>query len=180
MESKSTHHYGIWIATTIAIVFAAIYVGALVTLSRSQKAVAAQASELAAEVQREESTQILASLLKDLSEDTSKLDAFFISPEGAVSVIEDIEGLSSVVGASISVADVHIEDENAETGEGTLTMNVSAEGSWRSMRHLLTLLDTLPFQSELTSVTLTLVSDEDSEAAAQWSLRGLVRVSLRR
>ncbi len=180
MESKSQHHYGIWVATTIAIVFAAIYVGALVTLSRSQKAVAAQASELAAEVRREESTQILAALLEDLSGDTSKLDAFFISPDGAVGVIEDIEALSSVIGAPLSVADVRIEDENAETGEGTLSMNVSAEGSWRSTTHLLTLLDTLPFQSELNSVTLTLINDEDSDAAAQWSFRGLVRVSLRR
>lgn len=180
MESPRSHHYGIWMTTLVAVLLAGIYVGALVVLSRTQKAVASQVAELAGDVQREESMQALSGLLEDLSGETATLDAFFVSPDGAVGVIEDIEALSSTVGASIGVSDVHIEEADTTTGEGTLLMNVTASGSWRSMTHLLVLLDALPFQSELESATLTLVGDESEDTSAQWSLRGLLKVSLRR
>lgn len=180
MQSPRTHHYGIWSTTLVAVLLAGIYVGALVFLSRTQKAVASQAAEIAGEARREGSMHALSDLLKDLSGETSKLDAFFISPDGAVGVIEDIETLSSIVGAPVSVSDVRIEDQNAKTGEGTLLMNVAASGSWRSVTHLLALLDALPFQSELGSATLTLVDADNEDSDARWSLRGLLKVSLRR
>lgn len=179
METKPTRHYGIWMAATLMVVLAAIYVGALVMLVRSEKALAMQAAELAGEVRREGSMHALIGLLKDLSQDTARINAFFVSPDRAISVIEDIEALSSVVGVTIAVADVRIQDQNTATGEGMLSMNVAASGSWRSMAHLLLLLDALPFQSELDSVTLTLVSADEGDASAQWSLRGLLHVPLR-
>ncbi len=177
MESQRTHHYGIWMATTVATLLAGVYIGALIVLSHSQEVVAAQAVELEAEARREKSMHTLSDLLRDLSEYTTKLDSFFISPDGAVSVIEDIEALSSVVSVPVTVSDVHIEDQDAKTGEGTLSMNIAAAGSWRSITHLLVLLDSLPFQSKLESVTLTF---EDGGENAQWSFRGLLTVSLRR
>lgn len=180
MQSPRAHHYGIWLATLVAVLLAGIYVGALVFLSRTQKAVASQATELAGDARHEESMHILSALLKDLSGETTKLDAFFVSPDGAVGVIEDLEALSSVVGVPITVSDVRIEDQDAKTGEGTLSMNVAASGSWRSMTHVLTLLDALPFQGQLGSVTLTLIDAESDKASAQWSFRGLLKVSLRR
>jgi hypothetical protein len=179
MGSRPLHHYGIWTAIALTIALASIYVGALIMLSRSQKDLAAQAAELAAEVRREESMQTLGGLLRDLSADTMKLDAFFVAPEGAVGVIEEIEALSLVVGVPISVADVRIQDQDPATGEGVLSMDVAAAGSWRSMTHLLALLDALPFQSELDSATLTLISTEE-EASAPWSFRALLLVPLRR
>lgn len=179
MKTKLTHHSGIWAATVIVVVLAAVYVGALVTLVRFEKALATQAADLAREVRREGSMHELSGLLEDLSEDTAQIDTFFISPGNAVSVIEDIEALSSVVGASITVADVRIQDRDEATGDGTLSMNVAADGSWRSMVHLLSLLDALPFQSELDSVTLTLVEASEEDASARWSVRGLLRVPLR-
>ncbi|MBP9851069.1 MAG: hypothetical protein KBC47_05255, partial [Candidatus Peribacteraceae bacterium] len=77
------------------------------------------------------------------------------------------------------VSDVHIEDQDATTGEGMLSMNVAASGSWRSMTHLLTLLDALPFQSKLESATLTLADADSDDAGVRWSFRGLLKVSLR-
>jgi len=179
MQSPRTHHYGIWLTTLIAVLLAGVYVGALVVLSRTQKAVAAQAAELAGDVRREESMHALSGLLEDLSGETMKLDAFFVSPDGAVGVIENIEALSSIVGVPVAVSDVHIEEQDTTTGEGTLSMNVAASGSWRSMTHLLTLLDALPFQSELESATLTLIDADSEETTARWSFRGLLTVSLR-
>ncbi|MEN9405414.1 MAG: hypothetical protein RLY47_373 [Candidatus Parcubacteria bacterium] len=180
MQSPRSHHYGIWMTTLVAVLLAGVYVGALVFLSRTQKTVASQAAEIAGEARREGSMHELSDLLNDLSSETTKLDAFFISPDGAVGVIEDMEALSSIISAPITVSDVRIEDQDATTGEGMLTMNVAASGSWRSMVHLLTLLDALPFQSELNSATLTLSNADGEDSDARWSLRALLKVSLRR
>ncbi len=179
MQSSRTHHYGIWMTTLVTVLLAGVYVGALVILSRTQKAVAVQVAELAGDVRREESMHALSGLLEDLSGETAMLDAFFVSPDGAVGVIENIETLSSVVGVPVVVSDVHIEDQDATTGEGMLSMNVAASGSWRSMTHLLTLLDALPFQSKLESATLTLADADSDDAGVRWSFRGLLKVSLR-
>lgn len=176
--SRHTHHYGVWIATGVVVLLVGTYGAGLIVLDRAKGTIATQATELAAEVRREESVHILSDLLEDLSEETTKLNAFFVPPEGAVGAIERVEALSSSVGVPVSASDVHIQDRDPLTGEGTLFLNVATEGSWRSVTRVLMLLDTLPFQSRLQSVVLSLINGDD-ESPARWSFKGLLAVPLR-
>lgn len=177
--SQHARHYAIWITASVAVVFAAVYGGALVLLFGARDTIATQATELANEMRREESMHTLSDLLKDLSSETEKLNAFFVAPDGAVGAIERVEALSAVVGFPVTASDVHIENQDPVTGEGTLFLNVAVEGTWRSVMHALALLDTLPFQSTLESASLAVV-DSDDKRAARWSLKSLLKIPLRR
>lgn len=163
----------------IALLFVALYVFGVWYVKHLHGIVNAQATELAAETTREASLHNLGGFLQSLSADQSRLASLFITPAAAVGLIERIEQLGDDVGAIVSISGVTIDDKNAETGEGTMVMNVAAEGSWRKMTQLLALLDTLPFASRVERASFIRSGDTESGGAV-WSLRAVVHVPLRR
>jgi hypothetical protein len=139
--------------------------------------VRAQAVELSLETTRETSMRSLSGFLADLTGDEKKLSSFFVAPDNAVMMIETIERLGNLVGAPVSISGVRIEEQNQDTGEGTMTMNVSAEGTWREVSELLALLDTFPFASSVDNVTLVQIGEEKEQV---WSFRAIMSVALRK
>jgi hypothetical protein len=167
-------------AIVAALLLALVYCGGVWYVKRLERTVEAQASELSLELTREASMRSLAGFLEELKPDAQRLSSFFVAPDDAVATIERVEGLGDLAGAPVSIGGVRIEGEDPETREGSMITDVAAAGTWREIMRLLALIDTLPFASALENVSLTSggVAGEDSER--QWSLRGTLRVTLRR
>ena len=176
MKTKS-HTYVFWTATAIMLVLVGCYVVMIRYIKQQQHSVATHSIELAREVSREEMIRSTEILLRDLSEKKTLFDEFFIAPDKVVSAIERIEQLSQSVGVPITIADVNVQSDATETGEGTLSLNVSSEGTWTSMVHLTYMLDLLPFESSVVTSNLTLASNDDSER--HWTLRSTIIIPLR-
>lgn len=166
----------VWIVGVVALAALGGYIAFAVHIGSIRRAVEIQMSELAQEAEREQSLHTTSGLLADLSEERVALDSFFITPGAEVLFIERIEALGATAGAVITVRDVRLENAN-EAGEGTLMLGLVAQGTWREITHLLALLDTLPFESELTTATLTRSGDVE---AGSWTLQTTLEATVRR
>jgi hypothetical protein len=164
----------------ITIAFLAAYIFGVWYVRHLEGVVHAQALELAAETRRETSMRSLAGFLAELSSDEDHLSSFFIAPDEAVLMIERVEGLGALVGVPVSISDVRIKDENADTGEGTMVMSISGEGTWRQTTKLIALLDELPSASLIESAMLVRGGKEGEDGQQMWSLRVTLQVFLRR
>ncbi|MEK7579185.1 MAG: hypothetical protein AAB460_01465 [Patescibacteria group bacterium] len=174
---SDTRHASVFSAVLVSFLLLVVYMGAIVFIRRTTAAVEARAAELALEVRREELTRDTSNLLKGLSKETEDLSAFFVHPGGAVTLIERIEGFSLYVGVPITIRDVSFVPLAEGSEEGAVAMRVETVGSWREMTHLLSLLDTLPFEAEVSTIVLEVVNE--GEDGTEWSLRAALTVLLR-
>lgn len=163
-----------------AVLLLAFYLFGVWYIKHLEADVRAQATQLALETTQERSMRSLSGFLAELSLDEGRLSSFFVAPEDAVGLIEQMEELGDLVNAPVSISGVHIEGENTETGEGTMVMNISAEGAWTEVTRLLALLDTFPFASLVDNVTLTRGARSEEESGQVWLLRAVMHVTLRK
>lgn len=165
--------------TLMAMVFAAVYVAGIWYVGRLEDMVRVQASDLAFEVNREASLKDLGGFLEDVEEDAATVASFFVAPEAAVTVIERVESLGDVAGAPVEISGVHIIDEDEQTGEGTMVMDIKAEGSWSKMMMLARLLDTFPFASRIDTMAFRRGAAAE-DGAIVWTLRTTMQLTLRK
>ncbi len=154
-----------------------LYIAANMFIRRTVHTIEARSEELAVQVKREELSRNSANLLKGLSKETEELSTFFVHPDGTVALIERIENLGAFVGSTITIGDVSLVPVSEGSDEGMMTMRIESSGSWQEMLHLLSLLDTLPFESEVDVLTLQVVGE--GEGGTTWGLRATLRVSIR-
>ncbi len=163
----------------MTLLFVALYAGGIWYVNRLEATVRVQASELAFEVNREASLKSLGGFLKDVQEDAATIASFFIAPEAAVTVIEGVENLGTVVGAPVKISGVRILDEDETTGEGTMVMDIEAEGSWNKMMTLAGLLDAFPFASKIDVMSFRRGASE-KDGPTTWTLRTKMQLTLRK
>jgi hypothetical protein len=163
----------------VTILFVALYAGGIWYVHRLETMVRQQASDLAFEVKREASLRNLGGFLEDVQEDAATVASFFIAPEAAVTVIERVENLGSVVGVPVLISGVRILGEDEITGEGTMVMDVAAEGSWNTVLTLAELLDTFPFASKIDAMSIRRGAPEENGTTA-WTLRATIQLMLRK
>lgn len=177
MKLRTSHRYRAWGTIGFAVVAFVVYGVGVFYMSRQQQLIDEQIEALAFETGREQSMHSVVSLLDDIDTETQAIEGFFIAPDDAVGFIELLEGLSSIVGTPVSISNVRAEGSDEATGEGTLVVNVSATGSWRSVYHVLTILTTLPVETTISSVSL--LRAEAGDGGAVWTLRATVETLLR-
>lgn len=165
--------------TLVALLCLALYAAGLWYIGHLEREVKQQARDLAFETRREASLRTLGGFLEDVREDSAELSSFFAAPEAAVAVIEQVEGLGDLVGVSVVISGVHIVDEIEDTGEGTLVMDVAAEGPWANVLSLARLLDTFPFASHIDEMSFRRSAPKE-DGTMSWSLRATMYLLLRR
>lgn len=123
-----------------------------------------------AEQEEAQSTQ---ELLENNKEDIELLDSYILPEDGVPSFLSRIESIGSTTGSkvvtqSVSVVSQTNTDEDSSGLETeTVLVAVSAEGSWGSVFHTLSLIENLPLKVEVTSVSFS--RNNVTEGSAAWN-----------
>lgn len=144
-------------------VYLYMHTGALVNKILSDRSVlkTAQATRL----QGTEVLQLHASTV----ERRAQLQNFFVPAEDAVGVIQAIEKVGELSGASITISSINATPPN-DTKIGRVSSSVAIEGTWRQVMQAITLFETMPYNRRMNSLTMRSVGDKDSHWRASFSL----------
>lgn len=156
-----------------------VYVFVVTTTQKKYEHIKTVQEELMLQIQLERRARDTAGVLTGLADERSNIQTYFKSPDEIISIIEEIEGFESVVGIPVTVVQIHVENEDVESREGILVISVFAEGKWKSITHLLSMLDSLPYQSSFSQVTLDTSGTGGERGDPVWSLRGTLRITLK-
>ncbi len=181
---KTKRHYVIYILALFAAALAGAYVWALIRTNQYHDQITFMREELLVQVERERRVRDTAGVLASFKEERKVVKTLFKTPDDVISIIEDIEGLGSVIGAPVSVLQVQVDGEDPETREGMFTVSLLSEGSWKEMTHLVGLLDALPYHAKMNHVTLdtsdTPEGSEGSENSSLWVVRASLSIALKK
>lgn len=178
-QEKKARQIRLYITAFFCAVLIGAYAVAVVTTRRQYAHIQATQEELLIQIQLERRVRDTAGTLAELSGEREGVKKFFRTPQDIITIIEELEGFGVYVGAPVAVLQVQVENEDPQTREGVLVVNVMSEGSWRSISHLLSLLDSLPYQSALSQVTLDTSGVDEDTPEPRWALRAAVRITLR-
>lgn len=132
--------------------------------------------EVAVLILREKQANSIEHFLDDIASEEVMVGSFFIHRDNVVNAIETFESLGSIVGGTVSLAQVDVIGQTKEV-PGVLSFRLSASGSWSAMMHLLALLEHLPFHAKNSQVSLATGSSA-SDGPAVWSLQAVVTAAL--
>jgi hypothetical protein len=82
--------------------------------------------------------------LEDTSGERARLNEYFIQETDIVLLIERLEAFGENSGAAVVISDVDTLATELPEGFETLAVRLTAEGTWRELFHLFSLIDTLP------------------------------------
>jgi len=132
--------------------------------------------------QKESKLRSIQSTLSETEDDRTRLDTYFVSPDGIVPFIESIEGFAGVSGATIDISSVDTDLLLIETSEKSrkaekeenlfaelVRLNFKAHGTWSQVAHTLALLETLPYRVTITRATFEGGSALKEDATNTWT-----------
>ena len=144
------------------------YIFLWIIIDRAYTRVSALQIEIAQQEVREARAQDTGKFIEDIRDDGEVVHSFFVSRNSVVTAIETLENLEDVTGARVTISQVDAVDQTKEI-PGKLMIGLSGSGTWKQISRLLALLETLPFHSNVTYVTLT--TSPSPEGSATWSLQ---------
>ena len=153
-----------------------VYIFLWVMNGRLQSRVQTLQSEVAVETVREERADSTGHFADDIRDDGALVQSFFVGRDNEVVAIETLEGLANVTGATVDITQVDVQNQTADA-PGTLIVNVSGNGSWKQISHLLALLESLPFHANIPYVSLT-TSPSPENTTAVWALSVRLEIAL--
>lgn len=178
-QEKKARQIRLYITAFFCAVLIGAYVVAVVITRRQYAHIQTTQEELLLQIQLERRVRDTAGILAELSDEREGVQEFFRAPEDIITIIEELEGFGTYVGTPVAVLQVQVENEDPETREGVFVVNIMSEGSWRSISHLLSLLDSLPYQSSISHVTLNTSGVDEDTPEPRWALRATVRITLK-
>ncbi len=176
MKTSNMTRIPIILLVLACLVMLSAYVFLWVMNSRLYVRVGALQSEVAMETVREERAGDTGRFADDIRDDGELVRSFFVGRDTEVMAIETLEGLAHTTGADVTITQVDIQNQTPEI-PGTLVVNLSGNGSWKAVSHLMTLLEHLPFHADVPYVSLT-TSPSSEKTAALWTLSARLEMAL--
>lgn len=136
-----------------------------------------------AELQTEEASSFieerlnrsLGALVRETAEERSVIDRHFVSPEGVVAFIEEVENLGRKAGATIEVRGVEVAAEASGSDViENLILTLSGGGSYEKAARLASLLENIPYVSRVAKFSLE--RREGAGKSPQWDVHLTLRV----
>jgi hypothetical protein len=179
-QEKRKRQIRFYALAALALLLVAGYVIVIVLTRRHYAEIKEVQQELLVQIDLERRVRDTAGVLAELSGERASAQQYFKNPDDVIGIIEELEGFGSVIGVPVSVAQVEVEGENTETREGVFVANVQSDGSWKKMSHLLALLDSLPYQSTVSQLSLDTGGIDIDTPTPIWALRATLRITLRK
>ena len=130
-------------------------------------------AELQTETSKKNEAKSFERLLQIVEKESTMLDTHFIKSSDVVVFLDRVENMASIVKAKAEVTLVDVAPDNT-----SLSVGMTATGTFESLYKFLTLLENSPYQLELTSVNLqrvggegasTVATGEKAPSGVQWS-----------
>lgn len=132
-----------------------------------QKDLAELQTEAVSSFMEERLNSSLGALVRETAEERSVIDRHFVSPEGVVAFIEEVEGLGRKSGATLEVRGVEV----AAPASGSdvienLILTLSGGGSYERTARFASLVESIPYVSRVTKFSLE--RREGTTKSPQW------------
>jgi len=103
-----------------------------------------------------------ASLVKN-KELIERMDSYFISRDGVVAFIEELEKLGKDTGVLLSIGSVSAENDSKmkDDFKETLRIRLEASGPWANLFYFLSILESLPYRAQVDQMTVSLLGASD-------------------
>ena len=90
-------------------------------------------------------TQTIRKIVRDTSDEREKINSYFVTDEGLVSFLEDIEGLGTRAGVNLEVQSVSVGNTIDKDGlVSPLRLSLESEGTITEIYYILSLLEAYP------------------------------------
>ena len=103
-------------------------------------------------------------LLRMREEEVARIRSQFISSDQVAQFVETLETLGTAEGAKVTLSSLTYEDTQATEHFIPLAVRIEARGSWDSLSRYLSLVESLPYRSEVKDVILGLDGETDTLA----------------
>jgi hypothetical protein len=157
------------------IIIAALVFYTILFISIREKTIAVSllSNEIDVVMQREAKLSSIKALVKDTDTERRMLNLYIVGSDEEIGLIEMIEALGNDTGAAIEIISVGIEpllsnSIESDTAE-LLRLNFTASGSWKSVFHMLALIESIPFNVTVTQVNLEREADHDKNKSNSWT-----------
>ena len=130
-------------------------------------------SELGTNLSRETTQSGVKAVLKATEEERAKLDTYFIEVKGTPRFLEALAKLGKDAGVSLSLDSIDVENTSV------LRVNFHAQGTFKNLFHLASLLEASPYALEMGNLSLNkvnILAGKSGEAANLWSGNGTIRL----
>lgn len=135
------------------------YGGALYVFKEKKDVVGVLAENIETEIFVRENTLSLQRLIDNTERERAQIASYFVTNDGTIELIEEIEALGAHASTTLEVKNVDIVDEKDTK---VLHMGFSALGSWESIMYLTGLIEHLPYAVEITRIRLQDMNRETS------------------
>jgi len=160
------------ISALIGALAASIYGWLVFRVWNTSESIEVLASTVDSSALEEERLRTTENLVERTEVERAKLRSLFVTEDSAVSFIETIEGLGETTDVSVTVASVDTADLSSKNAIGAVHIQFTTTGSWQNTVYFVTLLDTIPFVTDvLTAELARLVSSEGDEWRGVFSIR---------
>jgi len=152
-------------------------------INKNTEMVSNSASELNIQVAKEKQLKLSRNIIDDTEADRNKLDSFFVSSDGIVSFIQEIENLADSAGLSIEIISVEVDDyvlnEKVDAVIEVLNLTLDVSGSWSGNFYFLNLLETMPHKINIGRLNLQARRDSKGRTTGWESIIGIEVLKLK-
>lgn len=120
-----------------------IYSGLFIVIKNKNNQISALQNQVDVEIRKDQRLRSIKQLIIDLREDSRQIDTYFVSKDGVVNFLEDLEALGSISDISVGVNSVSVgKNIDNEFSYELLKIEFAARGVWSSIIQLISLLET--------------------------------------
>ena len=152
----------------------AVYGGGWYMVHEREAALRTQLEEQQRRAERDRDYTSLQKLYADSQADREKLRTFVVGADGVADFLELFEGAARRAGLNPTTRSVQVEKSEAGAKFEMLAINAEVQGSYGEVSAFLPIVETLPYQIEVRSVSIERVGAAGETDADEW--RGLLQL----
>lgn len=175
MKASSPKSILVLLAVLVVVVIAIMYV-AVISIQASGEKTLALLQEAAAN--RSQTEDLSKNKGEDLKEMARDINAYFVSKDGVVNFIEDVEKEARTYQLEVFVRSVDVTKNSDDPNDNKEVMKLKLEmrGSWGNTLRFISYLERIPYKVTLENIEMTKISElsEDFESGAnlpRWRTR---------
>jgi len=161
----------------ILLVILASFIFVIFLISRVNKKLSTLENDLKIETEKENIIQNLARIMSDTKDERKIIDSYYISPNGVVLFINDIENYAYKAGLEPDIVSVDILERLPKHPTfQTFKIDLRVEGNWSSVKHFIDTIDALPYSKTIKSMRIDKQSKNATSSPELWDAEVVVDV----
>jgi hypothetical protein len=149
------------------IITASLYFYVSGMVNKNLEKISNLSNNLNTQLLKQEQFKLFKNIINETNLDREELDTRFISSDGLVSFITQVEALATLSGVSVDIGNVSVSEYLHQGSKSELleflNMSISVSGSWENNFYFLNLLESLPYNISIDSFNLQTGGDTDNK-----------------